>query len=179
MEVTRQAINCCDIQPNDTVLEIGFGHGYGIIEALGKNAGKVYGLDFSKDMVKRAGKLLKEQIAAGKVELFHGAVAHAPFPNEKFDKIYAVNVIYFWEKPEQELAEILRLLKPGGRAVFYFTDRESINRHRFTQSSVFHKYTGEEFCSIVKNCGFSKVECETRENEQSPGNFGHCVIAYR
>jgi SAM-dependent methyltransferase len=179
MGAIRWALECCEIQQADTILELGFGHGYGIAIASGKTDGKVYGLDFSDDMVKRARQLLKEAVASGKVVLFHGTAAHSPFTSDFFDKIFAVNVIYFWKQPDTELKEVLRILRPGGRAVFYLTDRTSIQRMKFTQTSIFTNYTGEEFSALVKAAGFSRVEVKTRESSRITGKFGHCVIGYK
>ena len=42
------------------------------------------------------------------------------FLEERFDKIFAVNVNVFWLKPEKELAVIRNLLAPGGRLYLFY-----------------------------------------------------------
>jgi ubiquinone/menaquinone biosynthesis C-methylase UbiE len=46
-----------------------------------------------------------------------GEAAHIPYPDQRFDKAFAVHVIYFWPQPQQELREIRRVLRPGGLLV--------------------------------------------------------------
>jgi hypothetical protein len=50
---------------------------------------------------------------------------------------------------------------------------------KFTQTSIFTNYTGEEFSALVKAAGFSRVEVKTRESSRITGKFGHCVIGYK
>jgi SAM-dependent methyltransferase len=173
------AIDMCNIRETDVVLEIGFGPGIGIAmaAALAKQ-GKIFGLDFSKDMVKKASRRNRVLIDAGNVELKFGSLNPAPFPGNSFDKIFAVNVVYFWPRPEQELGEIARMLKPGGRAVLYFSDRLFMDTVPYTNTGVFKKYTAEEFLPVISGCAFSKVRFESKVHMRMGKEFlGHCFIA--
>jgi ubiquinone/menaquinone biosynthesis C-methylase UbiE len=173
------AIDMCNIQETDVVLEIGYGPGIGIAmaAALAKR-GKIFGLDFSRDMLKKATRRNKALIAAGNVELKFGSLNPAPFPDNFFDRIFSVNVVYFWPRPEQELGEIARMLKPGGRAVFYFSDRLFMDTVPYTNTGVFRKYTAEEFLPVISRCPFSKVRYESKVHMRMGMEFlGHCFIA--
>lgn len=172
----KWAIERSKIQPEDSVLEIGFGHGISFEIIAGKTKQKIYGLDFSEDMVEMASVRNENLIKQNRLELKHGAVYPAPFENNFFNKIIAVNVIYFWEDPVKELTEIMRILKPGGCVVMFLTDRTTMEKLPFTGTGVFHKYSGEEFASIVKDAGFVNVNYETkvlRKNEY----LCHCMVA--
>ena len=51
-----KAVENLDIQPDDNVLEVGFGSGEGLTNALKKveqGSGKVYGIDISEQVVSR------------------------------------------------------------------------------------------------------------------------------
>jgi SAM-dependent methyltransferase len=145
--------------------------------ALAKR-GKIFGLDFSKAMVKKASGRNRSLIAAGKVELTLGDLNPAPFPDSFFDKIVAVNVVYFWPQPGRELGEIARMLKPGGRAVLYFSDRLAMDAVPHTNTGVFHKYTAEEFLPIISRCAFRNVRYESKIEIRMGREFlGHCFIA--
>jgi SAM-dependent methyltransferase len=169
----------CNIRETDVVLEIGFGPGIGIAMAAARaKQGKIFGLDFSKDMVKKASRRNKALIAAGSVELKFGSLNPAPFPDIFFDKIFAVNVVYFWPRPELELGEIARMLKPGGRAVLYFSDRLFMDTVPYTNTGVFKKYTAEEFLPVISRCPFSSVRYESKVHMRMGKEFlGHCFIA--
>jgi SAM-dependent methyltransferase len=175
------AVDKCDIRATDTVLEIGFGPGHGIRMAAARaTGGIVYGLDFSPTMVKKASRYNRPLIAAGKVRLTLGDLNPAPFADKFFDRIFAVNVVYFWPTPEQELSEIVRILKPGGKAVFYLSDRHSMAKIGFTNTGVFTKYTADEFRSVLSSCNFTAIESETRVSLRNGIEFtGHCFTATR
>jgi ubiquinone/menaquinone biosynthesis C-methylase UbiE len=172
-------IKVCDIQDTDIVLEIGFGPGIGISLAAAKTKlGKMYGLDFSKAMMKKATRFNKVLIENSRVELRLGDLNPSPFPGNFFDKIFAVNVVYFWPHPEKELNEIARMLKPGGKVVLCLSDRVSMDSVPFTNTGVFHKYTAEEFLPVINACAFSKVTYESSvQMRDGKEMLAHCFIA--
>ncbi|KAA3662342.1 MAG: class I SAM-dependent methyltransferase [Calditrichaeota bacterium] len=170
-----------EIQPQDNVLEIGFGHGIYIEKAAKKaDQGFVAGIDFSEAMVKRARRFNKHLIRRKKVALLHNDMQPIPYPDTFFDCAFAVNVIYFWNKPENELREIYRVLKPGGILALYFTNKDSLQHLPFTTSNLFRKYAGDAFAAIVKKAGFTKVSCHTRLLHFKEADVkGHCVVAMK
>jgi len=175
---TQWAIDKCDIGSLHTVLEIGFGPGYGLAMAAARaSEGTVYGLDFSPAMVKMAARRNQALVAAGKVRLVKGDLAPAPFADNFFNRVFAVNVVYFWREPRRELSEIRRILKPGGKAALYLSDRHSMDSIDFTNTGVFTKYTADEFRTVLEGVGFSHVESETKtELVQGVEFTGHCFV---
>jgi SAM-dependent methyltransferase len=109
------AVSLLDVRPEDRVLEIGFGPGLAIRE-LGRLARKGYvcGIDHSELMLRRAKRLNAEGLRRGVVDLRLGSVEDLPTIDEPFDKILAVNAMMFWGEPVARLAELRRLLRPGG-----------------------------------------------------------------
>ncbi|KAA3616209.1 MAG: methyltransferase domain-containing protein [Calditrichaeota bacterium] len=177
--VYNWAVNFLELKNTDHVLEIGFGHGVYVKKIAEKVAdGFVAGVDISADMVRQASLLNQKMISAGRVALFQNELNPMPFADDFFDSILAVNVIYFWPNPEKELLEINRVLKPGGRAVMYLTDKESLKQLPFTGDALFTKYDGEEFAAVIKKTGFAKTEVQTRIFSFKDAEItGHCVVA--
>jgi ubiquinone/menaquinone biosynthesis C-methylase UbiE len=175
------AITKCNIQPSDTVLEIGFGPGIGITMAAEKlETGKLYGLDFSSAMFKTAMRRNKQLIKRGRVELVCGPLFPAPFADNFFNSVFGVNIIYFWPKPENELSGIQRMLKPGGIAVFFLSDKYSLNKIPCTKTDIFRKYTADEFIQLLAKCGFESIDVETRKDLRGGLEMtGHCVSAQK
>ncbi|HLP17535.1 MAG TPA: class I SAM-dependent methyltransferase [Bacteroidota bacterium] len=171
------AIEASEIKSEDTVLEIGFGHGISFEMIAALTTQKVYGLDFSEDMVRMAAERNTKLMSQDRLELRCGEVANSAFESDFFDKIIAVNVIYFWKQPQKELAEIKRILKPGGRAVLYLTDKSAMEKLSFTSTHVFTTYTGEEFAKEVKAAGFAKVHIDTKLLKRKSLRVCHCIIA--
>jgi ubiquinone/menaquinone biosynthesis C-methylase UbiE len=91
-------INDLKIQSNDKLLEIGYGPGVGI-NLISKRFGScfIYGIDFSQLMFKRATKLNKHFIENKKVSLQFGDFNESEISTNDFDKIFCLNVVYFWD----------------------------------------------------------------------------------
>jgi SAM-dependent methyltransferase len=87
-------ISMLNIQPDDQVLEIGFGPGQALQEVakLAPN-GFVAGIDLSDEMVAQASKRNAVAIRSGRVLLQQGSEAPLPFEDSKFNKAFAVNSI--------------------------------------------------------------------------------------
>ncbi len=115
---TAWTMNLLEIQPTDTVLEVGFGAGQGIKLAAEKASdGRVMGIDLSAVMVRVATRRNAQTVKAGRVALAQGNLTALPFEDQRFDKIMTIHTFYFWSEPSQALSELYRVLKPSGRVV--------------------------------------------------------------
>ncbi len=116
--MNRAAIAHLDLQPNDRVLEIGFGPGRAIRMAAERVPnGLVAGLDHSPIMVNQAAFRNRKLIRAGAVEVRLGDVARILHGDNACDKVFAVNSFHYWPAPESALSEIHRVLRPDGTLV--------------------------------------------------------------
>ncbi|KAJ8370373.1 hypothetical protein SKAU_G00104010 [Synaphobranchus kaupii] len=116
----ENAVRLCGIQPDDTVLEVGFGPGLGLEAAasiLSGPRGKLFGVDYSEFMYKVASERVKGLITSGKVTLHHSSVEAMPLPDSSVDKVFHCNCYYFWPDLTAGTAEIHRVMKPGGLMV--------------------------------------------------------------
>jgi ubiquinone/menaquinone biosynthesis C-methylase UbiE len=95
------------------VLEIGFGPGH--LQAVLHGEGLVaFGLDESRQMGRQARRRLHR--LKYPVRLVNGYAQYLPFPGNCFDSVAATFPSEYIFEP-QVLAEIVRVLKPGGRLV--------------------------------------------------------------
>ncbi|XP_062620826.1 uncharacterized methyltransferase YdaC-like [Saccostrea cucullata] len=116
----KNAVNVCNISKDDIVLEVGFGPGFGLEEAHTKikdGKGKVYGVDISQAMLKKAGRLLQTEINSGKVELIMANVAKLPFESDMFDHVFHCNCYYFWDDQVACARELHRVMKQNANMV--------------------------------------------------------------
>jgi len=114
-KIRHWGLSHISIEPYANILDIGCGGGKAIKElALSTPEGKVYGIDYSADMVKLTTKVNKALIKKGLVEIKLGAVSRLPFSDNMFDLATAFEVYYFWPNLIDDLKEIRRVLKPGG-----------------------------------------------------------------
>ena len=107
------------IQKGETVLEIGFGTGYSLVEivkSIGKR-GKAYGIDLTPGMVKLAQRRLAKEKLIKRAELYEGDAREMPYENNQFDAVYMASTLELFDTPDIPivLAEIKRVLKPNGR----------------------------------------------------------------
>jgi ubiquinone/menaquinone biosynthesis C-methylase UbiE len=111
-----------DIRPNDSVLEVGFGPGV-IIQRLSElaSAGRVAGIDPSREMVAQARARNAIAIQNGLVDLRRGSVDSLPFDDNSFDKALTINSLQVWPDPSVGLREIERVMKSGARVALGFT----------------------------------------------------------
>ena len=95
------------------VLEIGYGPGH-LQVALNQDRLEAFGLDESRQMGRQARRRLRRRKYP--VRLANGYAHNLPFPADSFDRVAATFPSeYIFEA--QTLAEIWRVLKPGGRLV--------------------------------------------------------------
>jgi ubiquinone/menaquinone biosynthesis C-methylase UbiE len=115
---TTWTVDLLNIQPTDTVLEVGFGAGRGIeLAAERARNGHIMGIDLSETMVWVATRRNAQAVKAGQVTLAQGTILALPFEDHLFDKIMTIHTFYFWPEPSQALKELCRVLKPGGTVV--------------------------------------------------------------
>ncbi|XP_028652342.1 uncharacterized methyltransferase YdaC-like isoform X2 [Erpetoichthys calabaricus] len=114
------AAKLVQIQPDNTVLEVGFGPGLGLQKAihyLTESKGILYGLDYSEYIHNVASKRLQEQIASGKTKLLLGSVEKIPLPDSSVDRVFHCNCYYYWPDLKTCSAELHRVMKPDGLMV--------------------------------------------------------------
>jgi ubiquinone/menaquinone biosynthesis C-methylase UbiE len=98
------------------VLEVGLGSGAFMPYAakLVGTAGGYYGLDIQFDMLKQARKKQKKEGGPGNTVLVAGSAYSLPFRDDSLDLVYMVAVLQEIPDIGLALAEVKRVLKPGG-----------------------------------------------------------------
>ncbi len=174
-ELNNWTIDLLNIQPTDRVLELGFGPGLGIQRVAEiATQGFVAGVDFSELMVRKARKRNATTIAAGRVDLNHGDVSSLTYDDQTFDKVIAVQLIYFCQPPQVFLKESRRVLKPGGKIAVSFV--EDVAKYKFAKTGVFASYTAQDALELLGEANFTEARFETKPVR--PGK-GICAIAER
>jgi SAM-dependent methyltransferase len=113
--LTLWGLSKVEIASHDRILDVGCGGGI-TLSKLAQMApqGRVFGIDFSPDMVEYSKKLNKNLIAQNRVEIACVSVEKMSFLDDDFDLVTAFETYYFWPNINASLREIKRVLKPGG-----------------------------------------------------------------
>ncbi|MGM0516413.1 MAG: class I SAM-dependent methyltransferase [Pseudomonadota bacterium] len=95
------------------------------------------------------------------IEVVDGVAEDLPFPDGHFDHALVVTTICFVDSPAAMVAEVWRVLRPGGRLVIGFIDRESPLGEEYEahqEESVFYQeatfYSADEVAGFLENGGF-------------------------
>ncbi len=159
--------------------DIGGGYGRLANEYL-KRARKVIIFDYSKSELEQA-----KEIYGDKVETRAGDIYKLPFKDEELDGLMMVRVTHHLKDMDKAIAELYRVLKPGGVAVIevankrtlpkmarFFTGRSNVNPFdkkvaNYTEISAdgFYNYHPKYVEEIFKSTGF------TTEKVLSVSNF--------
>ncbi|WP_231490584.1 class I SAM-dependent methyltransferase [Pedobacter sp. Leaf170] len=172
--MTRSAIDALKLKPNDVILEIGHGNAAHVANILDSAENLTYyGVDISKTIIAEAEKInaefIKEKLAS--FTLTDGKTI--PFEDNKFDKLFTVNTIYFWQNPFQYLQEIRRILKPNGLLIIAFADKTFMETLPFTKFG-FNLYDELKAFEILSNAGFEILKSE-HKNEAIENSKGFMV----
>jgi SAM-dependent methyltransferase len=168
-EVTAFTLKHLQVKDTDHMLEIGFGPGEGIAQAVQLTPnGFVAGIDYSQDMITMAEERNHRAIMQEHIELTLGEASAMPYGDESFDKIFAVNVFHFWKDPAKELSECRRVLKSGGRIAFFMAHAAAY-RPGFIESGVFIPREPEDVERLLSGAGFSSLQSHSITMEEFKG----------
>lgn len=182
-QLYQLTLNNLNVTDGNSILEIGFGNGkfFPKLYSKAKNL-QITGIDISHEMVTEAVKNNAALFESGHMKVKVGNSDSLPFEDNSFDKIFCINVIYFWEMPEVHLKEIYRVLKPGG--VFYtgFRPAETMLQLPFTKYG-FYLYTENDWKKILLANHFNQITSTTlaEPHLKQPGQQkqldGICIAA--
>jgi SAM-dependent methyltransferase len=147
---------------NDRVLEIGCGAGTTVRMITEQNRHcHIDALDFSGLMLRKAKRNNRRSIREGRVDLMSGDITHHDFGKRTYTKIFAINVIYFWNDLPRVFKKIMTLLEPGGRVILYMSGPERLRNMPFAPDDIFNKYSIGYVRANLIEAGFSDVHHET------------------
>ena len=158
------ALSHAGLQPNDRVLEVGFGGGALAEKVLLTAPGiTVRGIDASEVMVRQANARNAGARGEGRAKLRLGNVSSLPYADESFEKALSVHSIYFWPDPIANLEEVLRVLVPGGPLVVVVDPAEPM--HAPTSEKTGHGFWSREaLLEILETVGLVEADSGSRKD---------------
>jgi ubiquinone/menaquinone biosynthesis C-methylase UbiE len=160
-ELRQRTIAFADLQPGETVLDVGCGTGTLAIEVQQRvgNTGRVVGIDPSAEQIARAGvKAARHNVP---VEFQVGMIEQLAFPDQTFDVVLSTLMMHHLPTSlkRQGLVEIARVLKPGGYLIIADFTRK---QERTGQGARFHAGGSSlpDLAAFVAAAGFTQLETE-------------------
>jgi demethylmenaquinone methyltransferase/2-methoxy-6-polyprenyl-1,4-benzoquinol methylase len=192
----KKAINELKKDNPQLILDVATGTGDFAFEALSiLNPKKIIGVDISQGMLNIAQQKIDKRGLGDKFEIKLGDSEKLPFEADEFDAVTVAYGVRNFENLEVGLADINRVLKPGGKAVvlefskpkafpikqlynFYFKYitpgigklfSKDARAYSYLPESVAAFPDGEKFITLMQKAGFKNTKCR-------PLAFGICSI---
>jgi arsenite methyltransferase len=123
-----QVLKALELKQGERLLDIGSGPGllaHDIAASVGP-AGRVCGIDISEDMLMMSRRRCADQ---SWTEFERADATKLPYPNDSFDAAVSTQVYEYVADVPRALAELHRVVRPGGRVVVVDTDYGSLVIH--------------------------------------------------
>lgn len=162
IKMTLHSIDRLKILQGQKILELGHGN-CGHLPYLLKQKAELsyYGLEMSDLMKEEAENRNKIFIDAKQASfhLYNGE--NIPFTADIFDRIFTVNTIYFWTKPQFLLSELYRILKPEGLLSITFAQKSFMENLPFAQFG-FELYDDQKIEKLAATTAFKILGSNTQ-----------------
>lgn len=179
----KQAIALLQQHHPKTILDVATGTGDFAIEAAGLRPDHIIGLDIAAEMLTFARRKVHRRKLDDLIRFEEGTAEDLPFPSSSFDAVTVAFGVRNFSDLEQGLAEICRVLRPGGAAIVLEFSRPPsafvraiydlysqrllpllgglISNHReayeYLPKTIREFPSGNDFCSIMESTGFGDV----------------------
>jgi SAM-dependent methyltransferase len=160
--LTNWGLSRIDFADGWTMLDIGCGGGATLRRLLKRSDGsRVYGIDISEESVAKA-KKVNEKVLDKQVFVQQGSAESLPYEDEKFDLVTAVETVYFWPNLPGCFAEVLRVLKSGGRFAIMIEVVSADSKWTDLVDGM-KSYSPEELQQMLDKAGFVQTEIHRRK----------------
>jgi arsenite methyltransferase len=160
-DVVLAAVAATGLEAGQVGADIGFGGGVGLGPLLDRAGpgGHVHGIELSDTALSMARRHFSRHIADARLSLHAGDLADLPLPDDSVDAAITVNTVYFVQDLGPAFAELLRVVRPGGRVVIGVGDPAAMGAMPFTV----HGFTlrpVEDLIALLRHVGFQDVRDE-------------------
>ena len=167
-----------EIKAGDTVVDLGSGAGNDVFiaRAIVGEQGKVVGLDFTEEMIKKAIRN-NEKLGYHNIEFKLGEIENMPLENEVADVVISNCVLNLVPDKNKAFTEIYRILKPG--AHFCVSDivlKGNMNEEFKKSASLYAGCVSgaidqDEYLNIIKEVGFRDIEIKKIQSTPLPDSL--------
>lgn len=170
------------IEPGDTVLDLGSGAGNDcfVARAATGDSGKVIGVDFTPEMIRKA-RMNAEKLGFNNVEFRQGDIEDLPVSDNSTDVIVSNCVLNLVPDKARVFSEIMRTLRPGGH--FSISDIVLVGQLPKALQQSAELYAGcvagaiqqEEYLNMIREAGFENITVQKQKPILIPD---HILLAH-
>lgn len=159
--VVLAVVTATGLEAGQVGADIGFGGAVGLGPLLDRTGpdGHVHGIELSDTALSMARRHFSRHIAGTRLSLHAGDLADLPLPDASVDAAITVNTVYFVQDAGRVFAELIRVVRPGGRVVIGVGDPAAMGAMPFTA----HGFTlrpVDELIALLHHVGFHDVRDE-------------------
>lgn len=153
-----EVISGAALDPKHSVLDLGCGKGFQT-QLIARRCSNAVGVDVSEVQIAEARRFLKHSVVENKVKFFCGPVEEAHLTASSVDRVISFCVLEHISNLNQVLAELVRVLKPGGElhasvdALLNIKDQALLARHR-SEHHVVQYFTPSSLREQLEAAGF-------------------------
>jgi len=114
------------------LLDVGFGSGLLLQRARRRGVRRLARIDPSEAMLSRL-RASPRWLDGAELRLEQGRVEAMPFETAAFDAATSTNTVYFWPDPAVAIAELRRVLRPGGQLAVAFSSPAKLRSDPLTR----------------------------------------------
>lgn len=141
-----------------TVLDVGTGTGF-VAAGLAPRAAKVIGVDSAVEMLDVARRNL-DKLGVDNVELRQADVARLPLEDDSVDAAFANMVLHHAEDPAVMLAEMRRVVRPGGVVAICDEVEHPYEWMRWEQADIWLGFSAEQLEGFFDAAGLQRLSIE-------------------
>jgi ubiquinone/menaquinone biosynthesis C-methylase UbiE len=185
----RLVLDALAAEDGERILDVGCGPGYYLAELATEvgEGGSVVGVDSSAPMLavaeRRCATLLN-------TELREGDATALPAGDEDFDAVVSVQLLEYVPDVAAALSEMVRVLRPGGRAVLWDVDWDTLSMHSRDRERAdrvlrawcerpAHAALPQTLAAQMRSAGFEDVGVEGHTfatTELTPDSYGGSLV---